>query len=96
MRLRLNIRRNGLPETPIIWVIDTSAAPTIYQLLEQVNETIPIESDGEWGLEDYAVEIKGSNGFNYECLHFQPISSVMKEEDEVMFVLMPTYTSVQP
>jgi hypothetical protein len=86
MRLRLTVRRHGLPETLIIWVIDTSAAPTVYQLLEQVNETIPIESDGEWGLEDYAVEIKGINGVNYECLHFQSVSSVMKEDDEIMSV----------
>lgn len=88
MRLRLTIRRHGLPETPVIWVVDTSTAPTVYQLLEQVNETIPIESDGEWGLEDYAVEIKGVSGVNYECLHFQPVSCVMKEEDEVMFVFL--------
>jgi hypothetical protein len=83
MRLRLSVRRHGLPETPIIWVVDTTTAPTIAQLLEQVNEAIPIES-GEWGLEDYAVDVKGSSGVNYECLHFQPVSTVMKEEDEVM------------
>jgi len=86
MRLRLTVRRNGLPETPLIWVVDTSSAPTIFQLLEQVNDAIPLESDSGWGLEDYAVEIKGNTGVNYECLHFQPVASVMKEEDEVVFV----------
>ncbi len=84
----MTVRRHGLPETSIIWVIDTSTAPTIYQLLEQVNETIPIESDCEWGLEDYAVEIKGFSGVNYECLHFQPVSRVIKEDDEVMSVVL--------
>jgi hypothetical protein len=86
MRLRLTVRRHRVPETRVIWAIDTSSNPTIFNLLEQVNETIPIESDGEWGLDDYAVELKGSNGVNYECLHFQPLASVMKDEDEVMYV----------
>ncbi|RKF59473.1 putative clumping factor b protein [Erysiphe neolycopersici] len=84
MRLRLSIRRNGLPETLITWAIDTTSSPTIYQLLEQVNEVVPIESDGEWGLEDYAVELKASSGVSYECLHFQNVASVMKEDDEVI------------
>ncbi|KAI6249620.1 hypothetical protein HI914_01354 [Erysiphe necator] len=84
MRLRLSIHRNGLPETFITWAIDTTESPTIYQLLEQVNEIVPIESDDEWGLEDYAVELKGTNGVNYECLHFQLVNNVMKEDDEVL------------
>lgn len=87
MRLRIIVRRHGLPETPIVWAIDTTGAPTVSQLLEQINDIIPIESDGEWGLEDYAVELKGVDGVNYECLHFQPVASVMKEDDEVLSVL---------
>lgn len=86
MRLRVTVRRHGLPDTPIVWSIDTSTSPTVYQLLEQINSIVPVETDGQWGLEDYAVELKGSNGANYECLHFQPVVSVMKEEDEVMYV----------
>jgi hypothetical protein len=70
----------------VIWAIDTTSNPTVYHLLEQVNDTIPIESDGQWGLDDYAVEVKGSTGANYECLHFQHLASVIKDEDEVMFV----------
>ncbi len=85
------MRRHGLPDTPIIWTIDTSVGPTVYQLLEQINEIIPIESDGEWGLEDYAVELKGSTGINYECLHFQLVANVMKEEDEVLYVCVPSF-----
>ncbi|KAI4286580.1 MAG: hypothetical protein L6R35_004163, partial [Caloplaca aegaea] len=53
---------------------DTS---TISQLLEQVNDIIPLESE-EWGLEDYIVEVGG-----FECLHFQETNQVLKENDEV-------------
>ncbi|RDW81949.1 hypothetical protein BP6252_03061 [Coleophoma cylindrospora] len=84
MRLRLLVRRHSLPDTPIIWDIDTqNAAPTISVLLEEVNDVIPIES-GDWGLEDYAVEIKGKDGVNFECLHFQTVAKVLHEDDEVI------------
>lgn len=96
MRLRLTVRRHSLPDTPVVWVVDTSSSPspTISQLLEAVNEAIPIESEGDWGLEDYAVELKGPNGANYECLHFQHVAAVMKEDDEVMYVLFPSTNSI--
>lgn len=93
MRLRLSIRRNCLPETSIVWAIDTSSSPTIYQLLEQVNESVPIESTDHWGLEDYSVEIPGRNGTNYECLHYQYVASVMKEDDEVVLVAQRCWSS---
>ncbi|KAF7874274.1 hypothetical protein EAF04_002946 [Stromatinia cepivora] len=84
MRLRLNVRRHNLPDCPIIWDVNTStSAPTVSELLDQINDVIPIESS-EWGMEDYAVEVKGKEGVNYECLHFQPVGKVMKEEDEVI------------
>lgn len=78
MRLRLVVSRHNLPETRVLWNIDTSSSPTIYQLLEQVNEIIPIES-GEWGLEDYAVQ---SNGF--DCIHYKGVSELCKEDEEVL------------
>ena len=84
MRLRLTVRRHGLPATPVVWNIDSETA-TIAQLLEQVSEAIPLES-GEWGLEDYAVELKGHYGLSFECLHYQPVGKVMKEDDEVVYV----------
>lgn len=84
MRLRVTVRRHNLPDCPIVWDVNTStSAPTVLQLLEEINEVIPVEST-EWGMEDYAVEVKGKEGVNYECLHFQPVGKVMKEEDEVM------------
>lgn len=73
-----------MPDIPIIWDIDTeNAAPTISMLLEEVNDIIPIES-GDWGLEDYAVEIKGEDGVNFECLHFQPVAKVLRKDDKVV------------
>jgi hypothetical protein len=86
MRLRLVVRRNGLPLTPVVW--NTSSEITIAQLLEQVSETIPLES-GEWGLEDYAVELPGEFGLNFECLHYQQVGAVMREDEEVMYAILP-------
>ncbi|KAL4784525.1 hypothetical protein BJX76DRAFT_219121 [Aspergillus varians] len=61
---------------------------TIAQLLEDVNEVIPLEtepqlfsdeSSGQWGLEDYAVEVGGS-----ECLHFMEVEGLLRDGDEVL------------
>ncbi|KAH8599449.1 hypothetical protein B0O99DRAFT_613931 [Bisporella sp. PMI_857] len=82
MRLRLTVRRHGLPELPIVWTVE-SATITISKLLEEVNDAIPIES-GEWGYEDYTVELRGTNGVNFECLHYQVVGKVFKEDDEVI------------
>lgn len=85
MRLRVTVKRHSLPDTPIIWVVDTSTSPTIAQLLEQINDAVPVEdAHGDWGFDDYAVEVRGHNGVNYECLHYQPVMKVLKDEDEVM------------
>lgn len=82
MRLYITVRRNGIPETPIVWNVENTSS-TIAQLLEQLNDAIPIET-GDWGYDDYAVELKGINGAHFECLHFQPVGTVLKENDEVM------------
>lgn len=92
MRLRLIVQRYGLPEARVVWTIDSETA-TISQLLEQVSEAIPLES-GEWGLEDYAVELRGDRDVNFECLHYQLIEKVMKEDDEVVYVLLLLARSV--
>lgn len=60
---------------------------TIAQLLEDVNEVVPLETvtsgdeayGGQWGLEDYTVEIGG-----YECLHFMEVDGLLKDGDEVL------------
>ncbi|KAL1636686.1 hypothetical protein SLS58_009673 [Diplodia intermedia] len=80
MRLRLSIRRNNLPTAELLWAVPDDRAHdafTVAQLLEHVNEVIPLESP-HWGLEDYAVEI-GS----YEALHFQKARDIFKDEDQV-------------
>ncbi|ETI19797.1 hypothetical protein G647_08810 [Cladophialophora carrionii CBS 160.54] len=94
MRLRLLIQRHALPPVPIIFTTGTgpasrtkSPSATVADLLLDVNEIVPLESaDGEWGLEDYAVEIAAKAGqeLAYECLHFQTIESVLRENDEVI------------
>lgn len=83
MRLRLVVRRNGLPETNVIWPVLLETKPTIAELLEQINDIIPLEST-DWGLDDYTVELKGSDGSTFECLHFQPVQNVLKEDDQVL------------
>lgn len=92
MRLRLTIQRHALPITNILWTARTQdptstsahASATISQLLEDVNDIFQLESD-DWGLEDYVVEVEG-----YECLHFQPIDSVLKEDDKVTIRALQT------
>ncbi|KAL8767283.1 MAG: hypothetical protein Q9194_006033, partial [Teloschistes cf. exilis] len=86
-------RRHGLPSARIIWATDlinvsaatTGSETTISQLLEQVNDIIPLEST-DWGLEDYTIEVGG-----FECLHFSQASRVLKEDDNV--TIRPLNTS---
>ncbi len=86
MRLLLTVQRHALPPTEILWTVTGIRAPqtvassrgAISQLLEQVNEVIPLESE-HWGLEDYVVEVRG-----FECLHFSEITTVLRDEDEVV------------
>ncbi|KAJ5929759.1 hypothetical protein N7454_006709 [Penicillium verhagenii] len=63
---------------------------TIAQLLEDVNEVVPLETEpsvfdpefsGQWGLEDYVVEVGGS-----ECLHFMEVEGLLRDGDEVVYV----------
>ncbi len=92
MRLHLHIQRNALPPVQIIYTTGTgpssqtrSKDSTIADLLSDVNEVVPLESaDGEWGLEDYVVEV-GARPLErgYECLHYQTCESVLKEDDAV-------------
>ncbi|OSZ99907.1 hypothetical protein A9Z42_0007680 [Trichoderma parareesei] len=83
IRLRLVIRRHGLPEVKLVWPCSCSEDFTVAKLLEQVNEVVPLES-GEWGLEDYAVELADGKGGSFECLHFQQVGRILKDEDQVL------------
>lgn len=86
MRLRFIISRHTLPLTPVVLNIQPNL--TVAQALEEINAVIPLES-GEWGLDDYAVELPGEFGVNFECLHYEQVGEVMKADDEVMCVVLP-------
>ncbi|RMY69189.1 hypothetical protein D0863_06628 [Hortaea werneckii] len=79
MRLRLRILRNELPPVTTLWPIsDTQQKNTITQLLEQVNDVFPLESES-WGLEHYVVTVA-----SFEALHYHEIGAVCRDEDEVV------------
>lgn len=64
---------------------------TIAEFLEDVNELVPLETGsgisagrsdelgGQWGLEDYVVEVNG-----FECLHFMEVEGLLRDGDEVV------------
>lgn len=83
LRLRLVVRRHSLPEARVAFAVQLDTDPTIVNLLEQVNEIIPLESN-DWGLEDYAVELRDSSGHGFECLHFQQVSVILENDEEVL------------
>lgn len=82
-RLRLVIRRHGLPEVRVVFSLSLENDPTIAKLLEHVNDTIPLEST-DWGLEDYVVELRDHAGHAFECLHFQEVQTVLSQDEEVL------------
>ncbi|KIX07858.1 uncharacterized protein Z518_02512 [Rhinocladiella mackenziei CBS 650.93] len=94
MRLQLLIQRHTFPPVQILFTTGTGPAShtksrdcTIADLLNDVNDLVPLESaDGEWGLEDYVVEVAATadQTSTYECLHFQTCEAVLREDDEVI------------
>ncbi|KAI1778510.1 hypothetical protein F4818DRAFT_406312 [Hypoxylon cercidicola] len=82
MRLRLVVRRDGFPEERLLWNVSLENDPTISKLLEKVNEILPLEV-GQRGLENYVVELHDDDGMSFECLHFQPVRSILKPDDRV-------------
>ena len=83
LRLKLVVRRHALPEVRVLFgaVIDND--PTISTLLEQINDVVPLES-GEWGLEDYTVEICDKDGQAFECLHFEKVKAILEKDETVL------------
>ena len=84
LRLHLSIRRNALPAVNVVLPFSVDNSPTISKLLEQVNEVILLES-GEWGLEDYVVELRNPEGELFECLHFQLVKDIIKDGETVLY-----------
>ncbi|GIK04089.1 hypothetical protein Aspvir_008164 [Aspergillus viridinutans] len=79
---------SAIASTRVPNALYSSGGYTIAQLLEDVNEVVPLEtepaifdseSSGQWGLEDYAVEVGGS-----ECLHFMEVDGLLRDGDEVV------------
>ncbi|KAH8911784.1 hypothetical protein BR93DRAFT_14295 [Coniochaeta sp. PMI_546] len=89
LRLRLVVRRHNLPEVRLLFSIGLQDEPTIANLLEQVNDTVPLESP-DWGLDDYVVEVEDSHGHAFECLHFQPVNTILDRDEEV--IIRPLFT----
>ena len=83
LRLRLVVRRHGLPETRVVFNAALDDDPTISKLLEQVNDVVPLEA-GDWGLEDYVVELGNAAGDPFECFHFYQVAAVLDKDDEVL------------
>lgn len=83
IRLRLTIRRHGLPEVKLLWPCTASEDLTVAKLLANVNDIIPLEGE-QWGLEDYSVELNDGRGGSFECLHFQQVQKVLKQDDQVL------------
>ncbi|KAH7358727.1 hypothetical protein B0T11DRAFT_285054 [Plectosphaerella cucumerina] len=83
LRLRLQVRRHGLPDVNLLWNAPTGPDSTISKLVEKVNEVVPLES-ADWGFEDYVVELRSADGTSFECLHFQQVDKVLKDEDQVI------------
>ncbi|KAK2044812.1 hypothetical protein LZ31DRAFT_584489 [Colletotrichum somersetense] len=83
LRLRLVVRRHGVPDVKLLWNTTADEDLTISKLLAQINEVVPLES-GEWGLEDYAVELKDASGDAFECVHYHLVSKLLKDDDQVL------------
>lgn len=76
MRLRLQVLRHQLPPTRLLWKAQ-SQSQTVAELLGELNDFVPLEAEG-WGLEDYAVQVG-----DFECLHYQTLNDILKDEDQV-------------
>lgn len=92
MRLQLSVRRHTLPVIDILFSTrslnpdpaTSNPGATIAQLLQDIHDVVPLQND-DWGLEDYAVEVNG-----YECLHFAPYESVLRDNDQVVIRALKT------
>ncbi|GAB7341790.1 hypothetical protein MBLNU457_g0119t2 [Dothideomycetes sp. NU457] len=82
MRLRLTVSRYELPSVDVLWNADP--AWRIAELLENIHRDIPLQTE-HWDFQDYRLEHDG-----YECLHYQTVGEVLKEDDAVQVVPLET------
>ena len=59
----------------LLW--DAKPDHRVAELLEQINLVIPLQSE-HWDFQDYTVKLG-----DYECLHYQVVGEVLKEDDRV-------------
>ncbi|PHH52399.1 hypothetical protein CFIMG_003552RA [Ceratocystis fimbriata CBS 114723] len=86
MRLRLVVRRAAAPDSRLLWNVPDQVDYPVSQLTAQVHTVLPLysEADPSSTLEDFVVELIDKNGGSFECLHFQQITDVLKEDDQVL------------
>lgn len=84
VRIKLEIARQGLPPAKVLWT--ATPETTASQLLEQIDDVFPLEAEG-WGFEDYALQVGG-----YEVLHWMKIGDLVKDDDQVTYVCLPSTT----
>lgn len=89
IRLRVTVHRLGVPEVKLVWPCSPSHNLTVANLLAQIDAVVPLEA-GEWGLEDYALELDDGRGGRYECLHFQQVGQALRDEDQLLYVSTPS------
>ncbi|KAL1897273.1 hypothetical protein Cpir12675_002377 [Ceratocystis pirilliformis] len=86
MRLRLVVRRAAAPDSRLLWNVPDQVDYPVSQLTAQVHTVLPLYSEANPSstLEDFVVELIDKNGGSFECLHFQQITDVLKEDDQVL------------
>ena len=80
MKLRLRIKRDGLADVNIPWILEdglASTSKTFARLLEDVNENVPLVTPTR-DLSDYVVEFSG-----LECLRNMSLWDLLEDDDEL-------------
>jgi hypothetical protein len=63
-------------------------SPLATEFRVQDTRLLDAEFSGQWGLEDYVVEVAGS-----ECLHFMEVDGLLRDGDEVVYLVATTQSS---
>jgi hypothetical protein len=80
MKLHLRIKRDGLADVNIPWIVEDSLASrskTFARLLEDINDSFPLVTPAR-DLSDYVVEFSG-----LECLSNLSLWDLLEEDDEL-------------
>ena len=83
MRLRLKVRRPGVPDTNMLWNVSLGGKILVSRLMSQVDTVLSLQT-GNACVEDYVVEYTDEAGVGFECLHFQTVNQILKEDDRIL------------